>query len=171
MPKKSRGRGGKKPIAPSPAVPETQRESRADAAAREFWNFDDKTPPPRAGQKEHLERLVELGRPYQFKPGQSGNPAGRPKGVKYVSEAVREFLERALAPGSEYSLADALAKALIDQALAGDVSALREVMDRAEGKVAVAVTGADGGPLLGRPEPSEVAAALAALAEIRNAKK
>lgn len=31
---------------------------------------------------------------YQFKPGQSGNPAGKPKGVKNFTTKVREALEK-----------------------------------------------------------------------------
>ncbi len=42
----------------------------------------------------------------------------------------------------------ALADKLIDKALEGDVSALKEVGDRMEGKAAQAITGADGGPLV-----------------------
>lgn len=42
----------------------------------------------------------------------------------------------------------ALADKLIDKALEGDVSALKEVGDRLEGKPAQAITGADGGSLV-----------------------
>ena len=37
--------------------------------------------------KQRVEQLI----PYQFKPGQSGNPKGRPKG-KTMKEFAREFL-------------------------------------------------------------------------------
>ena len=32
--------------------------------------------------------------PTQFKKGQSGNPKGRPKGVKSIKDAVRQYLKR-----------------------------------------------------------------------------
>lgn len=41
----------------------------------------------------------------------------------------------------------ALADKLIDRALEGDVTALKEVGDRIDGKPAQAITGADGGPV------------------------
>lgn len=37
--------------------------------------------------------LAELGKEYQFKPGQSGNPKGYPKGVKNRSTIARKILE------------------------------------------------------------------------------
>lgn len=40
----------------------------------------------RQGKKHRASSLPQL-----WKPGQSGNPAGRPKGVKYLSEHLREI--------------------------------------------------------------------------------
>jgi hypothetical protein len=68
-----------------------------------------------------------------FQPGQSGNPAGRPK-VIVVSEALRAQLAQQMPGADESTFAEALAKALIDKALSGDVLAAREVLDRVEGK-------------------------------------
>lgn len=64
---------------------------------------------------------------YQFQPGQSGNPGGRPK-KKPISEAYARLLQN---PEN----ADKLAKALFDMAVnEGSVFAAKEIADRLEGK-------------------------------------
>lgn len=57
----------------------------------------------------------------KFKVGASGNPTGRPKGVKDRRVALRDLLE---------PHADKLVKKVVDLALAGDVQALRICIDR-----------------------------------------
>jgi hypothetical protein len=58
----------------------------------------------------------------RFRPGQSGNPAGRPKGSRHkASLAVDALLE---------GQADALTQKAIDKALEGDAAALRLCLDR-----------------------------------------
>ena len=56
-----------------------------------------------------------------FKKGQSGNPAGKPKGARDKRTALRSLLE----PHRE-----ALVKIAVDKALAGDGAALRICLDR-----------------------------------------
>jgi hypothetical protein len=76
------------------------------------------------------------GRPENLKPwqpGQSGNPAGRPKGVKFLSEALREALSASAPDGISWT--EKVAQALIDRACLGDPAAFREIADRIEGKV------------------------------------
>ncbi len=71
----------------------------------------------------------------QFKPGQSGNPGGMPKGTPKVSVALMKLL--AGNPGEHFtpsSRAEQIAWALINKAATGDVQAIREVSDRTEGK-------------------------------------
>jgi hypothetical protein len=58
----------------------------------------------------------------RFKPGQSGNPNGRPKGARNATTiAIEELLE---------GEAEALTRKAIDLAKAGDMQALRLCMDR-----------------------------------------
>lgn len=75
----------------------------------------------------------------RFKPGQSGNPSGRPK--KHLTDAL---LRRLIDPEE----ANAWVAALARKAKRGDVNAFREGADRTEGKVPQAHTGADGAPLI-----------------------
>ena len=89
-------------------------------------------------------REVGYGKPpvhTRFQKGQSGNPKGRPRSA-VLSDAMRARLAEA-APGAEgaavESNADAVARALIGRARAGDVAAAKEVCDRAEGKARQAV--------------------------------
>lgn len=83
-----------------------------------------------------------------FKPGQSGNPAGRPKGARSRSTIIREILERAAltkiteaqreAMGEDYdpqTLADQIAAAIALKAASGDVAAFNAIMDSGYGKL------------------------------------
>lgn len=63
---------------------------------------------------------MQRGRP--FKPGQSGNPAGRPKGARNRSTIAAESLLE--------GEAEALTRKAIELALAGDTTALRLCMER-----------------------------------------
>lgn len=58
----------------------------------------------------------------KFKPGQSGNPSGRPKGSRNATTVALE----ALLDGQ----AEALTNKAVEMALAGDMAALRLCMDR-----------------------------------------
>jgi hypothetical protein len=87
-------------------------------------------------QRRNTEKQLANLRP--FKPGQSGNPNGRPKKA-LLSDALRRQLAIA-APGmSEKTQAEAIAAALISEAIAGNVVAAREIGDRTEGKPAQAI--------------------------------
>lgn len=81
------------------------------------------------------ERVI--GRPFQ--PGQSGNPAGRPK-----SKPFREAIQRALdEAGNDKDALQAVATALVGKAMMGDVPAIKELADRMDGKVAQAIIGGE----------------------------
>ncbi len=69
-----------------------------------------------------------------FKPGQSGNPKGRPKSIT-LSEAYRKMLGAVdEADPEKRTRAEVLAEQMYAKAKTGDVSALREIADRVEGK-------------------------------------
>jgi len=74
----------------------------------------------------------------RWKPGQSGNPGGRPK-RKPITEAYRKLIEnenltiRALKQREEDSIVDALAKSMVIRSFV-DVKAVAEVTDRVEGR-------------------------------------
>ena len=71
------------------------------------------TPPENTGQ-------IQAGG--RFKPGQSGNPAGKPKGARHRATIAAQ----ALLDGE----AEALARKAVDLALAGDMGALRLCLER-----------------------------------------
>jgi hypothetical protein len=76
--------------------------------------------------------------PHTWKPGQSGNPNGRPK-AKTLSEAIREQLARACEEDTEgRSWAEVVAEQLVKVAAGksheNSTNAVREICDRTEGK-------------------------------------
>jgi len=74
------------------------------------------------------------GNPNGFQPGQSGNPAGRPKSLT-LSEAFRRQLSQPV-PNDPHgrTFAEVIAERMCVAASGGDVSAAREIADRVEGK-------------------------------------
>lgn len=68
-----------------------------------------------------------------FKPGQSGNPNGRPKGTSLTAR-LRVAIEKP-EPGDERPVADRLVAKLITLALEGDRQAIKDVFERVDGKV------------------------------------
>lgn len=81
--------------------------------------------------KQETSSVVGFCRPpvqHQFKPGQSGNPAGRPKGQS-VTAILRQVVD-----ADDSTLAEQLVRKLVDRAIGGDIRAIREVLDRLEGK-------------------------------------
>ena len=87
----------------------------------------------------------------KFQKGKSGNPSGRPKGKKYVSEILKEMVglknirisyifndgrKNEIQLKSSKEIGYLLAIAMIRKAIKGDVVTFREIMDRIEGKVA-----------------------------------
>lgn len=77
-----------------------------------------------------------------FPKGVSGNPLGRPKGLRNRSTIVREWLEATYkkvnpitGQNETLQIQDHLVISLIGKALKGDVQAFRELFDSGHGKV------------------------------------
>ncbi len=69
----------------------------------------------------------------KFPPGTSGNPSGRPKTTR-LTDALREQLAEISPEVPEKTIAERIARALIREAISGNVQAIREIGDRTEGK-------------------------------------
>jgi hypothetical protein len=93
----------------------------------------------------------------KWKPGQSGNPTGRPK-KHLLSGCYEALIEHPLPEDLRVGLklkkgatwGDAIVLGQARAAIKGKTEAAREIADRVEGKVAQAVeiAGADGGPIV-----------------------
>lgn len=68
----------------------------------------------------------------QFKPGQSGNPNGRPPKAWSWSDVLQEVAER-IDPQTKKEFRTAAAEALFKKVLDGDVGAMKVYMDRMDG--------------------------------------
>lgn len=108
---------------------------------------------------------------HRFKPGQSGNPFGRPRKITKYHEAlpdrelpdvIRQQLKPLGFKGKTWGAAYAFGAGV--QAIKGDIPALKEITDRVEGKVAQPITGADGSPLI--PERASLVDEAARLLEL-----
>lgn len=77
-----------------------------------------------------------------WKPGQSGNPSGRPRGTENSATRLRRLLDAVQTARhpvtkemEDFTTLELMDAALIARAMKGDVVAYREVLDRLEGKV------------------------------------
>lgn len=88
--------------------------------------------------------VAEGGNLIPKKPGESGNPNGRPKGVRNRKTVVREVMQMLVdgvdLRGEELpdpiTAQDAMTMAIMRKALAGDVAAWEKLMDSLHGKIA-----------------------------------
>lgn len=86
---------------------------------------------------------------HQFKPGQSGNPRGRPKGLsltKRIRRLLRESELEGVTNPAGLPLADLLIASLVRGAIKGNFKQQKEILDRVEGKVADRVKQEISGP-------------------------
>jgi Family of unknown function (DUF5681) len=91
----------------------------------------------------------DVGRDTQFKPGQSGNPGGRPKKTPYTDahRLIAEMVGVAdlnILPTD--TIAECVAKIMAREALKGKVNAAKEIADRTDGtpRQTVEISGQDG---------------------------
>lgn len=70
----------------------------------------------------------------QFRPGHTGNPAGRPKGRYSITRRLRDMLEEAV-KGSDEKIGDRLTRTILVEALKGNWPFVQEVINRNDGKV------------------------------------
>jgi|SRR5262244_907152 len=75
-------------------------------------------------------------REHCFRPGQSGNPGGRPKGT--LRDLLNERLDE-IDPRTQKTYGRLLAEALVRAALGGNVEAFKAIADRIEGKPRLSV--------------------------------
>jgi hypothetical protein len=105
----------------------------------ELWSANkveqviDKQPTPQNRRRTGRSSPIPNGEAHRFKPGQSGNPGGRPK-TGALTRAFRDILERRVPDKSGRTYAEAIAERLVDIALKGYMPAVRELGDRAEGR-------------------------------------
>lgn len=78
---------------------------------------------------------------YSWKPGESGNPFGRPQGSRNISSILKELLEIELETEDPISgekisvpVSTIINARLVRKAMDGDNKAIREIYDRIEGR-------------------------------------
>jgi len=107
--------------------------------------------------QSHLENLKP------FKPGQSGNPKGRPKGARSMTSYLKDLLKQEATGTKSKSVAEDLmsrlvATALTDPKVGARLKALDMVLDRTEGKAIQ--------PVIQKELPTTNASALEDLKEV-----
>lgn len=105
-------------------------------------NRENGTIVPQEDQKPAVSAEFEA---HKFKPGESGNPAGRPKGSRNRQTIVREMLDAAIharfndipiiKPVDGETNFENMVAAQIAKALRGDTTAFKELADSGFGKV------------------------------------
>lgn len=81
------------------------------------------------GKAKSNGKQVKNSKPQQWKPGQSGNPKGRPKGPSFRVRALKELEETMHADGKR-TLFQAFVDAMINDAIEGDAAARKLLLDR-----------------------------------------
>jgi hypothetical protein len=127
--------------------PENHFLSFLSVASNSYWEAESVTnrnlaPVPSVKIKKRprgrsFEKGHGFGAEHRFKPGQSGNPKGRPK-CKEISKALRELLasDRPFRPKTG---AEKLALTWFKQSLKGNVPALVSLSDRCEGRPNISI--------------------------------
>ena len=90
-------------------------------------------------KKKHT--LPEAARKVMWKPGQSGNPAGRPKLGYSFAEQIRSIGDEVIDPKIKITRWQALIRAMFRKGIAGDVRAFEALAERGIGKVPMEILG------------------------------
>ncbi len=93
-----------------------------------------------------------------WKPGQSGNPKGRPPQSECLTSLLREEMEKPVPGGLLRKLylregatwRDAVVRSLLLQTAKGNTTAIRELLERLDGNVMTPISGTGGGPIQAR---------------------
>lgn len=90
-------------------------------------------------QSYNSRSCLHLGK-YQFKPGQSGNPGGRPKGTVNLTNKLRQLFQmpvrvKGKRANKNYVYADLFCEMAMEAALEKNFKFYKEIFDRIEGKV------------------------------------
>ena len=90
-------------------------------------------------QSYNSRSCLHLGK-YQFKPGQSGNPGGRPKGTVNLTNKLRQLFQmpvrvKGKRANKNYVYADLFCEMAMEAALEKNFKFFKEIFDRVEGKV------------------------------------
>jgi len=89
-----------------------------------------------------------------FKPGQSGNPKGRPKKDVSLTSLLKKYLDEVPSVkigdkvNTELTWRQLIVQAWLVGAYRGNATLFKELIERLEGKVAQPITGGEGEPLL-----------------------
>lgn len=83
----------------------------------------------------------DAGKEHRFKPGQSGNPAGKPKGTMSLTANLRALMEKEIdvvdpitkEPGKK-KIGEVINLRLIANSIKGDARSIKIVQERLEGK-------------------------------------
>ncbi|CEG06953.1 hypothetical protein BN961_00334 [Afipia felis] len=103
-------------------------------------NDEPNKPParPRIRIRLHREEEVGYGKPpraHQFKPGQSGNPKGRKKGVKNEATIMHELLQHKVTltergKARQVTLLEAILRKLVEDCLKGNIRSTAFLLNR-----------------------------------------
>lgn len=82
------------------------------------------------------KQVKNKGQPHRWKKGESGNPNGRPKKPLSLTSLLKDALDK-VPEGEEHGRtnADLAIQALLKEAHNGNLTAIREILDRCDGKV------------------------------------
>ena len=79
---------------------------------------------------------------HQFKPGVSGNPAGKPKGALNITSRIKKLLEMKLdvkdpvtTKPCKKTVSEIIGLRLAKEAMGGNIKAVKIILDRTEGKI------------------------------------